>query len=852
MMRVAFRITLLCFGFLICNAYGTSVASPVLPIPKSVTEGKKTSSLTGNIYFDYIGLDKKAETDLSAHWNNFKKEFGATTVAKEKISLVIIGKNKDWDASLKKQFNTSVQQLGKEGYLFIWNAREKVIAANTETGLFYGLQTLRQLIRAKWDKEISIADWPSFEHRAVYDDISRGPISSVDYIKQQIERLAEIKVNALSFYIEHVVQPLSHPDFAPANGKLTIPQIKELSAYAAKYHMQLVGSFQSFGHFEKILALPQYKEMGETSTMISPLNPTAKKFLESVIGELCEAFGSPYFNVNCDETFDLGKGKSKAYVDSIGKDRYYADHIIFLHDVLKKHHKKMMMWGDIALEHESILDLLPKDITYLTWVYDDKDSYAPWITPFKKRGLEFMVCPGILNSYRMFPDVVMAKGNINGFLNDGKANGATGAITTIWDDGGTYLFSGDWYGVYVAAEKSWNAENGLEPSFDKRYEQQAYATNDGRYVQSLFKLMELRSVPVSYNLNDQVWRQKLLPEKGKKMLINNSSVPDALRIISASENIISTAKPNLHASDINTLKFSISQYKLIMDSRMKLAQVAGMYKKATTLTGIAGVEMIKSSILIVDTLKNRYSLLRKEFEAAWLKENQAYWLDVVLASFDRKMADLNELGIQLNNALTELKAGKSIPVASALRLDITESSNFYFQNWMLGGPFPLDNPAELPGFLYSENKEYNIPPSPGDFTHYKDKTYRWQKFASQDGGIIDLDENYAVNGSAVAYAYCNVFLDSAIQTNAYITSSNAVELFCNGTKVYSDLSSNNPEKEHKIGIALNKGLNHILIKLPRKEGKPWTFSFRLDESLPLFNHKHKYKLDSKLKKYEAD
>ncbi len=112
--------------------------------------------------------------------------------------------------------------------------------------------------------------------------------------------------------------------------------------------MQLVGSFQSFGHFEKILSLPQYKDMGETSTMISPLDPKAKKFLESVIGELCDAFGSPYFNVNCDETFDLGKGRSKAYVDSVGKDKYYADHLIFLHDILKKCNKKMMMWGDIA------------------------------------------------------------------------------------------------------------------------------------------------------------------------------------------------------------------------------------------------------------------------------------------------------------------------------------------------------------------------------------------------------------------------------------------------------------------------------------------------------------------------
>jgi hypothetical protein len=290
----------------------------------------------------------------------------------------------------------------------------------------------------------------------------------------------------------------------------------------------------------------------------------------------------------------------------------------------------------------------------------------------------------------------------------------------------------------------------------------------------------------------------------------------------------------------------------MMESRLKLAQVAGLYKKALSVKREEGIAIINSCTLIIDELSHRYSLLRKEFEATWLKENQPYWLDMVLASYDRKIADLNELALQLAKASSGLQAGKSLPAASALRLSITESPNFYFQNWMLGGPFPLENPTVLPAFLYSENKEYNIPPSPGDFTHYKDKTYRWQKFASQDGGIVDLDENYKVNGPALAYAYCNILLDSAIQTNAYITSSNGVELFCNGSKVFSDLELINPDKENKVVISLNKGLNHILIKLPRKEGQAWTYSFRLDESLPLFNHKHKYKLDSKLQKYEAD
>ncbi len=262
--------------------------------------------------------------------------------------------------------------------------------------------------------------------------------------------------------------------------------------------------------------------------------------------------------------------------------------------------------------------------------------------------------------------------------------------------------------------------------------------------------------------------------------------------------------------------------------------------------------MLDKSYRIINVLKTRYTFLRKDFEAAWLKENQSYWLDIVLASYDRKIADLSELSLQLKKAAVNVSAGKTLPSAADLRLDITESPNFYFQSWMLGGPFPLHDPAALPEFLYSENAEYNLPPSPGDFTHYKGKTYRWQKFASQDGGIIDLDENYKVAGSKVVYAYCNIFLDSAMQTNAFIASNNGVEVFCNGIKIYNDLQSKDPETEKKLSLSLNKGLNHILVKLPGIEGRPWTYSFRLDEHLPLFNHKHKYKLDSKLKKYEAD
>lgn len=850
-MRTISRNFLLLIIALFAGANCWSNDLPVLPYPQRVSLSPQTISFPASLRFQNQELDQAAAERLKENWNKFVVEEKSNKLPQADITLALIGKNKRTDSLLQAETGDQLDKIGKEGYVLLVNKKQRLIAANTETGLFYGLQTLKQLTRSKWNTALSITDWPSFEHRVIYDDISRGPIPTVDYIKKQIERMAELKINYLSFYIEHVVQPLSHPDFAPANGKLTIPQIKELSAYAARYQMQLIGSFQSFGHFEKILALPQYKSMGETSTLISPLDPKARKFLADVIGELCDAFSAPYFNVNCDETFDLGKGRSKPYIDSIGQARFYADHLKFLYDVVKSHGKRMMMWGDIALQHEEVLDMLPKDVIYLTWEYGDKKSFDPWIKPFTERGLEFMVCPGILNSYRMFPDMTMAKANIKGFLEQGKLNGSTGAFTTIWDDGGTYLFAGDWYGVYVAAEKSWNVSTSYENSFDQRFSLAAYNSKDDNYVKALFKLMELRGLELTYNLNDQLWYQKILPDSGKQLILNNSSTAKATEILNAATAYVNAAKGSRNLSDIDALKYAIGQYKLIIDTRVTIADIVKKYAEAAMSANAAKTKgLLQESIDAANTLQKRYATHAEWFRKSWLSENQLYWLDKTMEPYNKKRNDLLQLQQQLTAARAEIASHHAIPPASALRLNITVSDRFYFKNWMVGGPFPLADKSELPGFLYSSNKEYDKPPSPGDFTHYLGKTYRWQKYSSTEGGIIDLDANYKNPVSVSGYAYCLINAEKAVNANAFITVNDETEVYCNGVKVFSGTGRSSGEEQ--LNLPLKGGVNHVLVKIRKQNDRPWTFTFRLQDDLAITNHKHKYTLNAKDQTFEAD
>ncbi|MCK4749105.1 MAG: beta-N-acetylhexosaminidase, partial [Bacteroidales bacterium] len=141
------------------------------------------------------------------------------------------------------------EEIGEEGYVLKITGNRILLASNTNQGLFYGVQTLRQLFREFTEKPgipaMMICDWPGIPVRAIMDDISRGPIPSNVYIKDQIRRYSELKINHMSFYIEHVVRTEKHPGFAPSDGALSIEEFRELSEYASSYHIKLIGSFQS-------------------------------------------------------------------------------------------------------------------------------------------------------------------------------------------------------------------------------------------------------------------------------------------------------------------------------------------------------------------------------------------------------------------------------------------------------------------------------------------------------------------------------------------------------------------------------------------------------------------------------
>lgn len=830
---------------------------PVLPAPQVYRVGNSNMVYHSKLNFISSSLEPQALARLKERWEEFTPEFSPDKESGAMFcKLILMGQDAAEDAKLKKSLTIHPQQIGEEGYWLVMNDSTRLIAAHTETGLFYGLQTLRQLTRAGFSSSLEIADWPAFRYRVVMDDISRGPISTVDHIRYQIRRLAEIKVNYLTFYIEHVIKTVSHPDFAPANGHLSIADIKELSAFASKYHIQLIGSFQSFGHFEKILSLPAYRKMGATANLIDPENPAAQQFLTDVIGEICDAFSAPWFNVNCDETFDLGKGSTQASVNKMGIAAYYAKHIRFLNGILEKQKKKMMLWGDIALQHEEILDMLPRDLVWLTWEYGDPATFDKWIQPFQKRGLPFMVCPGILNSNRLFPDHEMAVKNIAGFAKAGKERGAAGVFTTVWDDGGSAFFSSVWYSVYKAAEKSWNLAQATDSSFDSRYCKVAYGDDQSNYTKKLHAFLQLRKFPLTWNMTDQPWYQASLPDEGRWLLFSNAGTDSINAVLrSALALPAQTAKRNIQ--DEQALDIAMKQVQMTMQWRKGIARLSEGIRlfrertdtgRARFLQELGTPEWLSQQAALAEVFRDRYTEL-------WRFEDQAYWLQKALQPVADRMQAIEYL-FQQHQLLEKIAAGtRPVPDSITSRLKVFETADRYFQNWLFCGPFEGIH-HQPPAFLYSPDKN-SISPKPGDQFSFQERSFRWKKFAAPTGGITYLEDQWPVGIAATewVYAFASINSNSTRQQSAFLQAGEGAQVFCNGRPIVMRKNEKGlpflVSADFQMQLPLIKGINYIVIKIPG--GTPdKAFAFRLPPSVTLVNHKHKYYLDPNINDHEAE
>ncbi len=341
---------------------------------------------------------------------------------------------------------------GPDAYTLKIDGRGVQIRYQAVGGLRAAVATLVQLLR-EHRRELpllEIEDFADFPRRGVMLDISRGRVPTLDTLLDLAETLAGVKINELQLYTEHTFAYRNYEPVWEQWGALTGEEILQLDARCRQLGIDLVPNQNSFGHLRYWLDQPSLKHLAEVAepyesadgsflrfpTTLAPTHPGTLPFLRGLYDELLPHFSSNFINVGCDETWDLGRGRSRPSCENLGKGRVYLDFLLQIHNETSKRGRQMMFWGDIILHHPELIRELPEGIVALNWGYEASHPFAKETATFAESGVPFYVCPGTSTWMTLIGRNDNAFTNLRLAAEAGKRNGAIGFLNTDWGDGG--------------------------------------------------------------------------------------------------------------------------------------------------------------------------------------------------------------------------------------------------------------------------------------------------------------------------------------------------------------------------------------------------------------------------------
>ncbi len=632
--------------------------------------------------------DKFAVTDLVATLKD--RGVDASEGHKSKVRVVLMRQDTKEAADLLARSHLSFDAaMHDEGYVLLTQGSTTYDIAATSAGLYYGAQTLKQLVSGgaaapdggKASSSavlhgVTIRDWPAMKYRGLDDDLSRGPVPTLKFQEHQVQVLSEYKVNMYSPYFENTLAYASNPLPAPPDGAMTRADVEALVRYARQYHITIVPEQEAFGHLHHVLMYDKYSKLAETphGSVLAPQQPGSIQLIQQWFTDIASMFPGPFFHVGADETFELGSGQTKALVEQEGIGKVYIDFLKQIYTVLQPLHKRIIFWGDIAMKDPELVKELPKDMIAIAWVYGpEPGGYDKWLLPFTQAGLETWVSPGVNDWNRVYPDNNAALLDIQGIVRDGQRLGSTGERNTVWDDDGAGLFNMDWYGVLFGAAAAWQPGSSSIPQFQNSYGQVFHGDSTGKINQAQIELMAavktLTDLRVGGATDALFWVDpwsKEGQEASAKLLpvipgIREHAEQAIILIDQARAAAPLREKDALDAMELGARRIDFLGYKF-----EAAQEIADAYDKAYRQQGAPpGGEDISHIVSSSDgqcrDLRDGYGLTRDLYRAAWLKENRPYWLDNMMAHYELAMQLWIQRGIRFQEARAQWQATHTLP-----------------------------------------------------------------------------------------------------------------------------------------------------------------------------------------------
>lgn len=413
MLRITGVVFIICAVFFACSCRQQSPDIHIIPQPEQMDVKSGTFSVNENtvVYLPgaetkYLLLAELINSNLSAYAG---KELSVVTDLPQQNAI-------------RFELEDPRPATNPEAYKLQVNKEGVEIKASSDTGLFYGLQSLLQLITPQGLPYITIQDEPRFKYRGMHLDVSRNFFSK-EFVMKLIDLMAFYKLNTFHWHLTDGagwrIQLDKYPKlttdaafrnqadwktwwdgdrkFVPEGtegaygGYYTKDDIREVVAYAKSKHINVIPEIEMPGHSEEVfVAYPALCCTGKpyTSSDFCVGNEDAFTFIENVLTEVMELFPSEYIHVGGDEAGKTAwktcpKCKKRMQQENLKNvDELQSYLIRRVEKFLNEHGRKLIGWDEI-LEGG-----LAPEATVMSWRGEDGGIKAA------KQGHDVIMTPG--------------------------------------------------------------------------------------------------------------------------------------------------------------------------------------------------------------------------------------------------------------------------------------------------------------------------------------------------------------------------------------------------------------------------------------------------------------------------
>jgi hypothetical protein len=576
----------------------------------------------------------------------------------------------------------------REWYKLTLTPQGGEIRARSSAGLFYAVQTVRQLAAVSGNRdvlpEVAIEDWPALAYRGLMMDTAHGPLPTVAEIERQLDFMARFKLNQYYFYAEGNIEMQGYPLLA-YGARYSRQDIQRVVAYARERHIDVVPCLEFYGHLHDLFKLETYADLGVLphGGEINPRNVKLQAILTGWLQQMASLFPSPWFHAGLDEPWELERAGPQA-TGGVPPATLYVDHLRLIASALTKLGKRPMYWADVSsgaqlfTRYPELARQIPSDAVAVSWEYGANKDFGPAINPLIEHKVPFFVATGIWHWDEVSPQFTRTFANMDGLVEQGRAGGALGVVHTAWTDDAQSIYREALPTFAYGGAVAWQRERVNRETFFADYSRLVYPPAVDAEVASGLRAMaqsqDLLSEALGSETMFRMWDDPLVPARLKKYREQRDKLHRSRLLAEEAQTHFIAALAHDDATE--TLAALLLGARMLDYACMRdlyALEIEDWHKQLGAKPSLddanfnLGTQVAARNHSRLADLMDGITTLREAYREAWLKEYTPWRLGSALGRWDAEYEYWRRLQARIWETLEEFKDGQQLPSLETLR-----------------------------------------------------------------------------------------------------------------------------------------------------------------------------------------